>query len=495
MAIKDVNDLCLMIDSHVPIIVLETYDELQALELLTRVAIKKSLALKSWSVTKGLSGQQGFDSAAIDAEDSKDPKAILAAMQHDINPSIYALCDFHPYLAVGEDENIRLLKDAALEYKRLQHTIVLVSHSVNIPPELKRLSAKFEVSFPSDAQLIAILREEIKRYASTTPGTFQKPDTLVLRKMISNLRGLSAAEARRLIRAAIVDDGVISASDIPAITKAKFELLDMSGVISFEYDTERFSDVGGLMHLKTWVQQRQHAFLACDNNDKPRGVMLLGVQGGGKSLAAKAVAGLWSVPLLRLDMGALYNKYIGETEKNLRTALAQAEMMSPCVLWIDEIEKSVNTKTDSDVAHRVLGTLLTWMAEHTEKVFVVSTANDISLLPPELMRKGRMDEIFFVDLPSDEVRKEIFSIHLVKRELNVGDFDLDLLAQASDGFVGAEIEQAIVSALYSAKASLDVMNTDVLLNEITKTYPLSVVMAEKIAELRHWAKDRTVSAG
>ena len=492
MALKDVNDLCLMIDSHIPVIVLETHDELQALELLTRVAIKKSLALKTWSVTKGLSSQ---GSLAISLEDDgKDPRVLLESMQKEVNPSIYALCDFHPYLD-GEHEQIRLLKDVALEHKHLQHTVVLISHKLNIPPELKRLSAKFEISFPSDAQLIAILREEIKRYSSICSSSFKKPDTQVLRKMINNLRGLSAGEARRLIRAAIVNDGVIDESDIPEINKAKFELLDMNGVISFEYDTEKFSDVGGLVHLKQWVEQRQHAFMESNIADKPRGVMLLGVQGGGKSLAAKAVAGLWSVPLLRLDIGALYNKYIGETEKNLRTALSQAEMMSPCVLWIDEIEKAVSTKSDSDVARRVLGTLLTWMAEHKEKVFVVSTANDISQLPPELMRKGRMDEIFFVDLPTETIRREIFSIHLSKRDLHEDDFDLELLVQASEGFVGAEIEQAIVSAIYSAKANAAEISSDILLNEITKTYPLSVVMAEKMTELRHWAEGRTVSAG
>ena len=493
MAIKDINDLSLMIDSHIPIIVLETHDELQALELLTRVAMKKMLSLKTWSVTQGLSKQSSFNQILNDELDGKDPKILLKAMQEDVNPSIYALCDFHPYLE-GEPEIIRLLKDVALAHKQFQHTIVLVSYGVDIPPELKRLSAKFQISFPSDAQLISILREEIKAYSVINRNTFVKPSTDVLRKMISNLRGLSTSEARRLIRSAIMDDGALTESDLPAINKAKFDLLDMEGVISFEYDTERFSDVGGLKHLKHWVSQRQHAFMESDKSDKPRGLMLLGVQGGGKSLAAKAVASLWGVPLLRLDMGALYNKYIGETEKNLRNALAQAELMSPCVLWIDEIEKAVNTKTDSDVSHRVLGTLLTWMAEHNEKVFVVSTANNISQLPPELMRKGRMDEIFFVDLPDDKVREDIFSIHINKRELDIAAFDLPLLSQASDGFVGAEIEQAIVSAIYSANANNEVVTSELLLNEITKTYPLSVVMAENIAELRAWAKERTVLA-
>ena len=493
MAIKDVTDLCLMIDANIPVIVLETHDENQALELLTRVAMKKVMPLKQWTVTRGLD-KQGFGVDLDESIDTKLPATVLTTIEQDSAPSLYVLCDFHPYLET-HPQHVRALKDIALAHQRLQHTVILLSHALEVPPELKRLTAKFTISFPSDGQLIAILREEIQDYASKNRDTFVRPSSEVLRKMISNLRGLSAAEARRLIRSAILQDGALTESDIPSINKAKFELLDMNGAIGFEYDTEKFTDVGGLHHLKAWVEQRQHAFLAGGNSDTPRGVMLLGVQGGGKSLAAKAVAGLWSVPLLRLDMGALYNKYIGETEKNLRRALEQAEMMQPCVLWIDEIEKAVNTKADNDVAQRVLGTLLTWMAEHQKKVFVVSTANDISQLPPELMRKGRMDEIFFVDLPCDEVRGDIFRIHLHKRELDSDNYDLAVLVQASEGFVGAEIEQAIVSAIYTARAQQQVLNTDVLLAEINKTYPLSVVMAEKMSALREWAEGRTVKAG
>ncbi len=492
MALKDVNDLSLMIDAKIPIIILETYDEKQALELLTRVALKKHLSLKCWSVTQGLS-KLGFGAEPAADVDTRQPKALLDHILEDSQSGIYALCDFHPYLE-SSPEHVRLLKDIALDYERLGQTLVLLSYALEIPPELKRLSAKFSISFPNDAQLIATLREEIKQFSNNDTRVFKKPSADVIRKMINNLKGLSREEARRLIRSAIMQDGAITASDIPMINKAKFELLDMNGVISFEYDTERFSDVGGLKNLKSWIMQRQHAFMQSAGPDQPRGLMLLGVQGGGKSLAAKAVAGLWSVPLLRLDMGALYNKYIGETEKNLRIALEQAEMMSPCVLWIDEIEKAVNTKTESDVAQRVLGALLTWMAEHQQRVFVVSTANDISQLPPELMRKGRMDEIFFVDLPDHEVREDILAIHLNKRAINAEDFNLSLLAEACDGFVGAEIEQAIVSSIYSATAQKKALDTDILLNEISKTYPLSVTMAEKIHALKKWAKERTVRA-
>lgn len=223
--------------------------------------------------------------------------------------------------------------------------------------------------------------------------------------------------------------------------------------------------------------------------------MLLGVQGGGKSLAAKAIAGVWGLPLLRLDFAALYNKYIGETEKNLREALQLAELMSPCVLWIDEIEKGLaNGQSDDGTSRRIQGSLLTWLSERSKPVFVVCTSNDISGLPPELVRKGRLDEIFFVDLPDDAIRRDIFAIHLRKRGQADDQFDLARLAAASDGFSGAEIEQAVVSGLYTAAARAQALSTDLLIDALEKTRPLSVVMSEKIQALRQWASGRTVAA-
>jgi SpoVK/Ycf46/Vps4 family AAA+-type ATPase len=224
-------------------------------------------------------------------------------------------------------------------------------------------------------------------------------------------------------------------------------------------------------------------------------VLLLGVQGDGKSLAAKAVAGLWGLPLLRIDMGALYNKYIGETEKNLRMALEQAELMAPCVLWLDEIEKGIAVSDqDLGISRRLLGTLLTWMAERAGAVFMVATANDISALPAELLRKGRFDEIFFVDLPTPEARREIFAIHLRSRHFEPERFDLERLATHSDRFSGAEIEQAIVAALYGCSARREPLSTEAILHEVDNTFPLAVMMAERVEALRDWARERTVPA-
>ena len=258
----------------------------------------------------------------------------------------------------------------------------------------------------------------------------------------------------------------------------------------------RFAEVGGLERLKRWLGQRKDAFVAADAMlDPPKGILLVGVQGGGKSLAAKAVAGLWQLPLLRLDFGTLYNKFFGETERNLRNSLRTAEAMAPCVLWVDEIEKAIASGDyDSGTSKRVLGTLLTWLAERDQPVFLVATANRIDALPPELIRKGRLDEIFFVDLPDAVVRSQIFDIHLRKRGQNVQAFNLDELARHSDGFSGAEIEQAVVAALYLAREQRRPLDIGHLLMELEQTRPLSVVMAEQLTALREWARHRTVAA-
>jgi SpoVK/Ycf46/Vps4 family AAA+-type ATPase len=268
------------------------------------------------------------------------------------------------------------------------------------------------------------------------------------------------------------------------------------GIVSFEHDTATFAEVAGLDNLKAWIDRRRAAFLGGGTGrDRPRGMLLLGVQGGGKSLAPKAVAGRFGVPLLRVDFAALYDKYIGQTEKNLRRALQTADLMAPCVLWMDEIEKGLaGGGGDDGVSQRVMGTLLTWMAERTGAVFIVATANDISRLPPELVRKGRLDELFFVDLPGPEVRARIFEIHLRSRGQDPQQFDLDRLAAASDGFSGAGIEQAVVSALYASQAQMAPLTTDSIVAEIARTQPLAVVMDAQIEALRAWARQRTVPA-
>src|SRR5690606_34512670 len=305
---------------------------------LTRVAMQRKVGYFCWSLTEGLN-RLSFGDDARRSADPEAPADLLRAIKRQTAPALFALCDFHPLLP-NPPEHVRLLKDIAIAHERVAHTVVLISHEIEIPPELRRYSAKFALALPGDAQLLSIIRDEAARWARENPHTTLQSDPGVIKKLVRNLRGLTEADVRRLARGAIRDDGAITENDIPEINRAKFELLDMNGVLSFEFDTAKFSAVGGLRHLKQWASTREQAVVS-QHRDRPRGALLLGVQGSGKSLAAKALAGLWGLPLLRLDMAVLYNKYIGETEKNLRRALDQAELMAPCVLWMDEIEKGL----------------------------------------------------------------------------------------------------------------------------------------------------------
>jgi len=326
----------------------------------------------------------------------------------------------------------------------------------------------------------------------------QAANVISFRSVVSELQNSAPVrDTEQLARNAIYHDGAINKSDLPRVMEAKYELLNRGGILQFEYDTAKFNDVGGLQKLKHWLTQRKPAFMNTADAahlDTPKGMLLIGVQGCGKSLAAKATAGIFGLPLLRLDFGNLYDKYHGETERNLRESLKTADVMAPCVLWIDEIEKGLAGRGgETGTTQRVLGSFLTWLAQKNSQVFVVATANDISALPPELIRKGRFDEIFFVDLPNPGIREIIAEIHLKNRGQQADSFDLAQIAAATKGFSGAEIEQAIVSALYAAHAQKKSLATEHLLAEIQQTKPLSVVMAERIAHLRRWAEGRTVA--
>jgi SpoVK/Ycf46/Vps4 family AAA+-type ATPase len=493
--VQDVNELKILLDSRIPLVVIETFEEKKALDVLMQVANQQGRDLYRWSITEGITRMNfGLQLVAKGSEFNQVEEALKHIKSH-MQPGIYALCDIHPFL-IEQPQVVRLLKDIALNHFAVPHTLIFLSYQLRLPPELTRYSSSYSLSLPSDEKIMEIVREEAKDWSDRHRGTRVKTDNITLKKLLNNLQGLSVSDVRRLVRVAIWDDGELSDTDINTINKAKFALLDMEGVMSFEHQVQDFSQVGGLLNLKSWLLARREAFLKDDSKlDMPKGILLLGVQGGGKSLAAKAVAGLWGLALLRLDVGALYNKFHGETERNLREALKLADAMSPCVLWLDEIEKGMaQDGNDNGVSQRLLGTLLTWMAERRTKVFIVATSNNISKLPPELIRKGRLDEIFFVDLPDAEIRKDIFSIHLKKRNLIVAEFALEPLAVASTGFSGSEIEQAVVAAMYTATAQAKKMTTDILLQELANTSPLSVVMAEQIAALRLWAADRTIPA-
>jgi SpoVK/Ycf46/Vps4 family AAA+-type ATPase len=489
------HDLEIILRSRTPIVVIETRDEARILQMLKSITIAGSvdeyLPLFRWTVTDGL---QRIDIALEPQTINSEPSDVLKHIRAVTKPAIYVLLDFHPFL--DDPVNVRLIKDICIRYREIPRQIVLISHDVKLPAELESFSARFEMALPSEDERRKIVERVADEWSRDNPGARVQADSKAYKMLIRNLAGLTYRDTEQLARNAIFVDGAITKSDLPGVMQAKYELLNRGGALQFEYETARFSDVGGLARLKKWLSQRRAAFRGDEGAahlDAPKGILLLGVQGCGKSLAAKATAGIFSVPLLRLDFGAIYDKYHGETERKLRESLKTADVMSPCVLWIDEIEKGIAGRGgETGTTQRVLGTFLTWMAEKKSQVFVVATANDITTLPPELVRKGRFDEIFFVDLPDKSVRAAILAIHLTSREQRLSNFEIEELAEAMEGFSGAEIEQAVVAAFYAAHAQQEELDTLHILHEVNETRPLSVVMQEQINALRTWASGRTV---
>ncbi|MFG3450083.1 AAA family ATPase [Stenotrophomonas sp. NPDC047960] len=491
---SELQDLSALIRANTPLIVIETQDEGRVVELFRQTLMHVWRALHRWSITEGL---RRID---MDREDDAvgppDASSALQMIRQADQRGIYLLLDFHPYLGYASHQ--RALRDLIQRRHCEAHVLVLIGAKVELPAELEALATRFNPRLPDPNALLKMLREEVAAYARENGGRRVEVDNDAVKKILHNLRGLSLVDARRIARQLIFADGAISQDDLPQLAKLKFELLNRAGHLHYEYDTTRFADVAGANRLKRWVNQRRAVFLGGQGPaglDPPKGMLLLGVQGCGKSMLAKATAAGFGVPLLRLDFGSLYDKFHGETEKNLREALASAEQLAPCVLWIDEIEKGLASGgEDGGVSRRVLGHLLTWLAERKSQVFIVATANQVHELPPELLRKGRFDEIFFVDLPDANTRVELLRLHLGRRTLNADDFALPALAAACDGFSGAEIEQAVVAGLYAAHADERALDTELLMNEIRGSRPLSVLMAEQVNGLRDWARGRTVSA-
>ena len=490
---EDLHELELLIRSRIPLILIESTEELRVCELLKKIFKRQQKSIFKWTVTENLSSLDG--SLTLGAEDN-NPSTVLRQIKEALEPAAYVLLDFHPYL---EDPlNIRLIKEIAQAHQQKSNTLIFISHALELPKEINRYGSRFELRLPTEQQILEIVREVANEWEQNSGRRNVKANREALELLTRNLSGLPHDDVRTLARKAIYDDGAITQEDAQDIMRAKHELLAKGGILSFEYDIAQSSELGGLKQLKSWLEKRRAMFSKTANVwklDKPKGILLLGVQGCGKSLAARVVSGAWGLPLLRLDFSALYNKFIGETERNLRQSLKSAQVMAPCVLWLDEIEKALSSEQhDGGTSKRVLGLLLTWMSEQKDSVFIVATANDISALPPELVRKGRFDEIFFVDLPDQESREDIFRIHLEKRNLKPEKFDIPVLAQKSDSFSGAEIEQAIVSALYSALSENKMLNNQHIESELKLSRPVSVVMAEQVEALRSWAKDRTVLA-
>ncbi|HEY5808013.1 MAG TPA: AAA family ATPase, partial [Povalibacter sp.] len=376
------TELATLLGSRIPLVLIETRDEPRALALLSRLDVKLPATAHTpvfqWTVTDGLR-RIDIDLGGAQKHNS-DPAEVLKSIRASDKPGIYVLLDFHPFLA--DPVHVRLLKDICQGYAQTARTLVLISHELVLPRELEHFAARFKLAFPDRGERQAIIERVASDWATSHAGSRVRTDRKALELLVENLGGLSTSDTERLARTAIFDDGALQADDLPAIMQAKYDLLNRSGVLTFEYDSAKFADLGGMARLKEWLKRRHAAFDgSAPQLDPPKGVLLLGVQGCGKSVAARAAAGIYGVPLLRLDVGALHNKFVGESERNLRETLATADIMAPCVLWIDEIEKGIATGAadgDSGTSRRILGTFLTWLAEKKTRVFIVATANDIA---------------------------------------------------------------------------------------------------------------------
>ena len=493
MAAKDpLHDLQLLIQSRYCIVALQTPEPDRAETLLRRLAGRLELPFFSWSETHGLR-RDGAEGAVYN---TTEPGAALAHVAASRLPALYyfeGLADFLEDRAIAAR-----LKDAAEPFSRSAGAILLAAPEIALPESVRGLAAVLALPSPTLAEYRDLLHAVLKELGARMPirVSLQSED---FARLLNHLKGLTLQEAERILARAVVEDGKLTVDDIASVVEAKKALVEREGVLEYLSAPEGMASVAGLAGLKAWLAERRSiltdpARAARFGLAFPKGILLLGVPGCGKSLCARAVAGDWGLPLLKLDPGRLYDKYVGESEKNFRRALSLAERMAPAVLWIDELEKAFAPSTlegDGGLSSRIFGTFLSWLQDRQGDVFVVATANDVSRLPPEFLRKGRFDEIFFIDLPDPPAREALFVQHLRRRGQDPARFDLPRLVAATDGFGGSEVEQAIVAGLYAAFSGGANLTDEILLAEIGRTRPLSRTMGEKIETLRLWARERT----
>ncbi|MFC1791645.1 AAA family ATPase [Gemmatimonadota bacterium] len=489
------RDLQVLFQSRYGLIHIATDEEERALSLLQHVADRISVPLFTWTRVGGIS-RVDLDGSIFD---TKEPRK---AMAHVDAADIGAIYHFH---AVGNhletDEVFRAhLKAGAKKLEAKTGAIVLTGSDTSFPPDLDAMTATVVLPGPGEEEyrdLLSNLLRDLSR-REYVEVSLTKEETAGLLKHLS---GLTLMEAEKILTKAIIEDHRLASEDIRHVIEAKKAVVEREGLLEYYPVEQTMASIADLATLKAWLEKRKNVVANPVKAGEygltfPRGVLLLGVPGCGKSLSAKAVASEWGLPLMKFDTSNLYNKYIGESEKNFKRAIRAAERMAPVVLWIDELEKAfaVGGTEDGGVSQRILGSFLSWMQDRKTEVFIVATANDIERLPPEFLRKGRFDEIFFVDLPDADTRGEIFRIHLASRGQDPAAYDLDLLARESEGFTGSEIEEVVVSGLYSAFSEGEPLTSQGLLREARGTVPLSVTMAEKVAALRSWAQERTVRA-
>ncbi|HAH33079.1 MAG TPA: hypothetical protein DCL44_12275 [Elusimicrobia bacterium] len=486
------EELTLLIKSKYSLVLVNTIDEDFVSRQLLDVAAELKLAVYCWSLTKGLRVGKNENSFYQSGEPVKMLKTVHD-LARDNTPSLFILSDFSKFL---DDAVVaRLFKDILAIISNTRTTIVMIGADHPLPADIEPYAASIIGGYPDEKEILTEVNQTVAEFKKSSLNLVVELGPEDLKRMIKSLKGLSVQQIRNVLNTCILKDGKLDKTDLTEIEKYKKELFDREGILEY-FGAEQPANIAGFDNLKKWITERKIAFFSEDSTlPPPKGLLLLGVQGCGKSLAAKVIAGELGIPLYRLDLNRLYSKYIGETEENLRKALKTIERLAPVCLWVDEIEKifaASSGEIDGGVSKRVLGEMLTWMQERKDRSFIAATSNDINGLPPELLRKGRFDEIFFSDLPDAASREGIFRIHLAKRGLDSAAFEPGKLALNSEGFSGAEIEQAIISALYSASGSNETISSKHVLQQLRLTRPLSVIKAEAVDFLRDWAKEREI---
>ncbi len=496
------QELETLIRARYPILYVVSCEETRVQNTVVEIAQRRQKKAFEWSYTCGLvpagssiQSQKGRNAA------TKDPLAALDQVIDQVEPAIFIFKDFHPFLTRNNFAVIRKLKEIALHLKNSYKTVILISPTLEIPPELEKEVTVLNFPLPSREDLSGLLDRIVEDVRGLKQVRVELDDG-GRERLLQAALGLTLTEAENVFARIIVQQERLSGEDVREVLTEKQQIIRKNGLLEYYTTDETFDHIGGLDVLKDWLRKRALAFSDEAREfglPPPKGILLLGVQGCGKSLCAKAVSNVWQLPLLRFDMGRVFNSLVGSSEENVRRAIAVAESVAPAVLWMDEIDKALagsqsSAQTDGGTSARVFGTFLTWMSEKRAPVFVVATANNIAQLPPELMRKGRFDEIFFVDLPTEEERAEIFRIHLARRGRSPEKFDIPAFVAASENFSGAEIEEAIISALYDAfYARRDLTSEDVL-ETLHQTVPLSKTMDEQLNRLRSWAEGRARNA-
>ncbi len=499
---KFAEEIETLIRARYPILYIVTSEEARVQGVLAEIAQRRQKKIYEWSCSTGIMPA----GASIQSQKNRNTatREPLPALDHvieQVEPAMFVFKDLHPFLTKNNFTVVRKLKEIALHLKNSYKTIILISPTLEIPAELEKEVTVINFPLPTLEDLGELLDriiDELKQYRQVRVEL----DSAGRERLLQAALGLTLGEAENVFAKIVVKAERLSGEDVSEIFSEKQQIIRKSGLLEYYSSNESFADVGGLSELKAWLQKRAGAFTEEARHfglPAPKGILMLGVQGCGKSLCAKAVSSQWRLPLLRFDMGRMFGSYIGSSEENVRRAISVAESVAPAILWVDEIDKAFagtqgSGSSDGGTTARVFGTFLTWLSEKTAPVFVVATANDISHLPAELLRKGRMDEIFFVDLPAPTEREEIFQIHLARRGRDPRKFDLVSLGACSEGFSGAEIEAAVISALYDAFDTRHELTTAGILESLRESVPLSKTMDEPINRLRAWADGRARNA-